>query len=97
MGNKNDKQRRKQILTDLKLESKRSFEESLPMDRANFGKLFDYLDEVLEEKGCDNTNKLSKQFLTDLGIEDPDLVLKWLASHGGYCDCEILLNVVSLF
>ena len=41
---KDEKERRKQILGGLKQKQQQEFEQGLPMDRAIFEKLFDYLD-----------------------------------------------------
>ena len=97
MPNKSEKERRKQIMDDLKRRADREFESGLPMDRETFQKLFDYLDTELTDKNCDNTNSLTKTFLLQSNIQNVDEVLEWLAEHGGYCDCEILANVEQQF
>lgn len=97
MSDKNEKERRKQILNDLKRKAAQEFENSLPMSRENFHELFDYLDTELTDKSCDETNNLTKTFLTQSNIQNVDEVLEWLAEHSGYCDCEILANVEQLF
>lgn len=97
MPDKNEKERRKQIIGDLKNKADQEFEGSLPMSRDNFKKLFDHLDTQLNDKGCDDTNSLTKTFLLQSNIEKVDEVLEWLADHGGYCDCEILANVEEQF
>jgi hypothetical protein len=97
MLNKNEKEKRKQMLRDLSQKAEANFESSLPMSRDNFQKLFDYLDEAFQDKECDDTNDLTKHFLTQTGIANPDKVLTWLAEKGGHCDCEILANVEEQF
>ncbi|MCS3530545.1 DUF2695 domain-containing protein [Chryseobacterium sp. JUb7] len=94
---KNEKKRRKQILDELRQKQQEEFELNLPMAREAFEKLFDDLDERLEKIGCDNTNRLTIEFLRDNKIQNPENVLKWLAENGGYCDCEILTNVEEKF
>ncbi len=84
-------------MDDLKRKTDHEFESSLPMDRENFQKLFDYLDTELTDKNCDDTNSLTKTFLLQSNIQKVDEVLEWLAEHGGYCDCEILANVEEQF
>jgi F0F1-type ATP synthase membrane subunit b/b' len=93
MPDKSEKERRKQIMDDLKHKADQEFERSLPMSRDNFKKIFDHLDTQLDDKSCDDTYSLTKAFLLKLKIEKVDEVLEWLADHGGYCDCEILANV----
>ena len=97
MPDKSEKERRKQIMEDLKIKADQEFESSLPMSRDNFKNLFDHLDIHLSDKGCDDTNSLTKTFLLESNVEKVDEVLKWLANHGGYCDCEILANVEQQF
>lgn len=97
MPGKNEKERRKQIMNDLKIKADQEFENSLTMSREMFKKLFDHLDILLHKKGCDKTNSLTKTFLSQYNIEKVPEVLEWLADHGGYCDCEILANVEEQF
>jgi hypothetical protein len=97
MPSKQEKERRKQIKAEIRENQNMEFEKSLPMGETKFKQLFDYLDNELSENGCDNTNKLTKQYLINIGQKNIDEVIKWLAKHGGYCDCEILANVEELF
>ncbi|MGM8363197.1 DUF2695 domain-containing protein [Flavobacterium sp. ARAG 55.4] len=94
---KEEKQRRKQILNELKQKQQEEFEQCLPMERKLFKNLFDYLDNHLEENGCDDTNKLTVQFLEKKKLKNIEIILMWLAENGGYCDCEILANVEEKF
>src|SRR5690348_13456787 len=89
MPDKSEKKRRKQIMDDFKKKADQEFESSLPTSRENFKKLFDYLDTQLGDKGCNDTNGLTRTFLVQSNVENADEVLEWLAEHGGYCDCEI--------
>lgn len=97
MPDKSEKERRKQIMDDLKKKADQEFEGSLPMSRDNFKKLFDHLDMHLSDKGCDDTKSLTKAFLLKSKIDKVEEVLEWLAAHGGYCDCEILANAQEQF
>ncbi|QRR02198.1 DUF2695 domain-containing protein [Dyadobacter sandarakinus] len=94
---KSEKDFRKQIQNDLRKKAAEEFEASLPMSRAKFEELFDYLDEELQEQSCDDTPALTKTFLENENIANIDEVVKWLADEGGYCDCEILANVEEQF
>ncbi|WP_326980984.1 DUF2695 domain-containing protein [Chryseobacterium sp. MYb264] len=94
---KKEKERRKQFLNELRQKQQQEFENSLPMDRSSFEKLFDFLDAQLENKGCDHSHTITLEFLENHKIQHIDTVLKWLAENGGYCDCEILANVEELF
>lgn len=55
--------------------------------------LFDYLDENLPTKGCNDDLSMTISFLKERGVENIDNVIAWLQSKGGYCDCEVLANV----
>jgi len=94
---KDEKERRKLILNELREKQQKEFELTLPMDRKVFENLFDYLDNKLGENSCDDTNKLTLEFLLKNKIGDKETVINWLAENGGYCDCEILANVEEKF
>lgn len=94
---KEEKIRRKQALSELAQKQRQEFEQSLPVKREIFENLFDYLDDQLEESGCDHTNRLTVTFFKNDKIENIEMVLDWLAENGGYCDCEILANVEEKF
>lgn len=97
MPDKNEVERRKQIATELKLKARQEFEKCLPMSRYNFERLFDYLEEQLANKTCDDTLKLSVSLLQSLQLENIEEITKWLRENGGYCDCEVLANIEEKF
>ncbi len=41
---------------------------------------------------CDHTLMQTRKFLESRELDDEEIV-PWLNSHGGYCDCEVMLNV----
>lgn len=41
---------------------------------------------------CDNSLRRTEAFLRSLGVWS-DEVREWLGEYGGFCDCEVLLNV----
>ena len=55
-------------------------------------KLFDAVNVALTEVGCDDSRRLTEAWLASHG-HDLDRVLPWLDDNGGYCDCEVLMNV----
>lgn len=87
-----DKSKRKELQKKYVEEQKKDFIENIPFSPSLFESLFNYLDEVLEEHGCDDTLKYTERFL-----EDNELPVKkslnWLRDNGGFCDCEVLANV----
>ena len=66
------------------------------MDKEICQELIDYLDEHLDD-GCDHSLTMTTEFLKDKGIENIDNVTEWLHNNGGYCDCEVLMNVEEKF
>jgi hypothetical protein len=97
MPDKNEIERRKQIARELRLKARQDFVNSLPTSRENFEALFDYLDEKLTDNPCDDTLKLSVDFLQSLNLDNIEEITKWFSEHGGYCDCEVLANVEEKF
>lgn len=92
-----DKARRKQIKDELRKKSQEGFENNLPMSRAQFNGLFDYLSLALQKEACNDDHTLTFCFLELIGVKNSDEVMDWLLVNGGYCDCEILANVEELF
>lgn len=55
--------------------------------------LFGWLDERVSKEGCDgNSLRHTREFLRDRDIPMAEAV-EWLQEFGGFCDCEVLLNV----
>jgi hypothetical protein len=97
MSKQIEQERRKQLLKELKEKEEQQFELSLPIDREDFLDLFNYLDAELESYACDNTLKLTENFLKTKNIHDISAIKEWLSNHGAYCDCEILANIEERF
>lgn len=97
MPDKTEKARRKQIQRELQEKARIKFEQSLPTSRELFQNSFDFLDEMLEKNTCDDSLKLTKQFLNFQNIQNREEVENWLKENGGFCDCEVLYNVEELF
>ncbi|HSC25232.1 MAG TPA: DUF2695 domain-containing protein [Candidatus Babeliales bacterium] len=51
----------------------------MSISKENFETLFYYLDEKLQEHGCQDTRKFTLQFLTDHAI-NPSSLLTWLVA-----------------
>lgn len=97
MPDKNEIERRKQIRKELREKAKLEFENSLPISKKEFNQLFDYLDDNLCKFGCDDSLKLTSEFLQKSKIENIEEIKTWLREKGGYCDCEVLNNVEEMF
>ncbi|KGK90126.1 DUF2695 domain-containing protein [Clostridium sp. HMP27] len=83
-----DKNKKKELKQKYYVEQKMTFVATLPFSSM----LFDYLDEILGEHGCDDTLKYTIKFLEDneLPIDES---LNWLQDNGVFCDCEVLANI----
>ena len=53
-----------------------------------------HLEEKLAESACDHTPRVTRAWLEAQGLADGGKVLNALRDRGGYCDCEVLTNVV---
>ena len=91
----------KRMIEQMQAEYARKVQEiadtKFPMGRAEFMCLFEFLEEQVAEHECDNEMRFTKAWLE---VNDPgnaDAILKWLGDHGGYCDCEVLMNVTRYF
>ncbi len=51
-----------------------------------------YLEALLVREACDQTHRFTQEFLEARGIAVRP-ALRWLQHMGGYCDCEVYLNV----
>lgn len=63
------------------------------LSRTKAQKLLRHLDGRLAETPCDNTLRLTEQWLAaHVPPERREQVLAELREMGGYCDCEVLMN-----
>ena len=59
----------------------------------NVQKLFEYLEEQLDNSCCDHTLHYTEQWLKEnISQEMIESVIAEITDMGGYCDCEVLLN-----
>ncbi len=92
-----EKSKRKEILKAIKEKELAEFRQNLPMSEDKFIQLFEILDAKLHARGCDHDLKLTQQILVNLSAKDVSSVLAWLKEQGGYCDCEVMMNVEQKF
>jgi hypothetical protein len=87
-----EKQRRKELAQRAKQADAALLRASLPVSVGQLQALFNHLDNRLAKENCDDTLRHTQQFATATKL--PYEALKsWLATLGGYCDCEVLANV----
>ncbi|WP_440604620.1 DUF2695 domain-containing protein [Bacillus sp. GB_SG_008] len=54
-----------------------------------------FLDEMINSKGCDHSHKYTKSWLeNNVPKSKISKIIKAMRNQGGFCDCEVLLNVV---
>ena len=90
--NRTEKERRSKIKRELKQKEEQKILDALPISIDGLQKCFDFLDKKLSEKGCDNTFKFTFGFIEQNNLPKNDLI-QWFSDNGGFCDCEILMNV----
>ena len=92
MPSQNEKQSRKAIKKALAARALTEFRESTPLTAGELDALITYVDEAVRRDGCDHTLRHARAFIKAHGL-DADEVIPWLNDQGGYCDCEVVLNV----
>jgi hypothetical protein len=66
----------------------------LPIDAAQFRSLLRYLEEMIAMQGCDNTLSHSMGWARAHGV-DWGRLSRSLRGLGGFCDCEVGMNVAN--
>lgn len=97
MPDKSEKQKRKELREEYSRKQREEFQNGLPMGNMLFTDLFGFLDEKLSEQECDNELTLTKAWIEVNSPENANEIIRWLQDHGGYCDCEVLMNVEEYF
>jgi hypothetical protein len=92
MSSKEEKRRRAKLVKEIARKERQEAIAAMPISLPDLGALFDYLDVKLSEKNCDHTVRLTTEFLQQKKV-DTAKALPWLREYGGYCDCEVLMNV----
>jgi hypothetical protein len=64
----------------------------LPAPKEMLLDLFRELDERLSRVPCDHSLRFTEAWAGGADV-DHDKLLSWLQENGGYCDCEVLMNV----
>lgn len=84
-----EKDRKKELRKKWKESQKRMY----LLSREQAEELLFFVNDSVEEFGCDDTLRFTKQWLSEnLPEEQQDAILDELASMGGCCDCEVTYN-----
>jgi hypothetical protein len=92
MPSKEEKQRRKSLRESVEQRERTQALASMPISVADLKALFDFVDNKLEEIGCNHTTRHTLAFLEQHRL-GKDRIIAWLAEYGGFCDCEVIANV----
>jgi len=95
MPSKDETARRKELLHSLRSQERQKTREGLPAPILALKGLFDFLHAQLTESDCDDTLRLTREYVRR-NTMDENLVIQWLEKYGGYCDCEALDNVEAI-
>jgi hypothetical protein len=92
VASKDEKARRKQ-LKDAYVRAEQAASAALmPLDRAQLESLLDHVDAAVESEGCDHTRRATDAWAVQHGVE-LDRLHEGLEEYGGFCDCEVVMNV----
>jgi uncharacterized protein DUF2695 len=86
-----DKADKKARLKAWREQGRATARSGLPLSDRDFEALFNMLDDRLQDSGCDDTRKLTEEWLRNQSLPLVE-VTRWLDDHGGRCDCEVLAN-----
>jgi hypothetical protein len=64
----------------------------MPISADEFKTLITDLERQLDHRPCDHSLTMTETFLVN--HPKKEAITLWLQQHGGYCDCEVLSNVV---
>jgi hypothetical protein len=76
----------------LREEERQKARNDFPASAVVLKNLFKFLDEMLQAQDCDDTLRLTRDFIVRNGLPEREFI-DWLEKNGGYCDCEALANV----
>lgn len=90
-----NKDRQKSLKKKFKQQEERNLLESIPISLDDLQRLFIHLSNY-DESDCNHSLFHTIDFLNSNNLDVQGLV-EWLESNGGYCDCEVLYNVYSVY
>ncbi len=87
-----DKAQKRQLKTQWREQQRRAAFAALPLSLTELRAMFDMLRKEVPRRGCDHTRRLTLGWLAERG-HDVQRVFAWLDTQGGFCDCEVIMNV----
>jgi len=87
-----EKAEKKRLRNQYRQEQRLAAFDALPLPLDQLNAMFDMLDLMLREKGCDHTRRFTQTWLTERR-HNLVAVFGWLDTVNGYCDCQVRTNV----
>jgi hypothetical protein len=91
MPDQSEKERRKELLRNAKNAERLKAESELPASKEDLRDLLGWVDRSVGDR-CDHTMRYTLDFIRKREL-DEERVVAWLRQYGGYCDCEVAMNV----
>lgn len=88
-----DKARRKQLRDAYKKAEREAGPKLTVIDYEQLEELLDYVEGQFDEEPCDHSARHAQRWASSRRI-DWEALAPELREFGGYCDCEIVMNVV---
>jgi hypothetical protein len=64
----------------------------MPLEKNELGLLINYVDTQVQENGCHHDHRHTKEWLSGRSHNQNEVIAALMA-HGGFCDCEVVMNV----
>jgi hypothetical protein len=92
VASKEEKARRKRLKDDHLRAEQAASAALMPLDRPQLEALIAHVDGVVLADGCDHTLRATDAWAAAHDVEPARLHVA-LEEYGGYCDCEVVMNV----
>jgi hypothetical protein len=87
-----DDARRRELKRAFRERERTSARGEMILDRPQLEALLDHVDAQVRTNGCDDTLRFTRAWAATQQL-DADELAHSLGQFGGYCDCEVVLNV----
>lgn len=92
MAQRPDDAERKRLKAEYKKAEREEARSHMVLDADQLDDLLTYVEAEVEIAGCDHSLRATRAWAVANEI-DPEVLAKSLEHFGGYCDCEVVLNV----
>jgi len=87
-----EKARRKRLKDEYLRAEQAASAARMPLDRPQLESLLTHVGAAVAEHGCDHTRRAADAWAGQHGV-DVELLHEGLEEYGGFCDCEVVMNV----